>query len=242
MIQRRNTPAGSLRWISINLALLLFLVTPAVALEGVTVQVLSVGLPEGLPGYDLLGNGEIKIHDEAKRRMTECIQHQLHVRFKWSAYPTKRAIEMLKDGKLDLLYPMGFSADRHATMAHSQATWDNSDILVSTHPIDVSDPQLHLAARLGSPQQVDESASRPGRMSASYRYADLVKLLNTGMVDAVVIPRSIYEEMKNQWPAHAIVSKGRDRRTGFYVSPALAGNWLRTLDAGISTCENGHGP
>lgn len=202
-----------------------------------TPTVYRAGFPEGLPGYTMHGDGTLAIEVPYKRRIFECIERVLNARFVFEAYPTKRVLQMLMDDKLDVAFPMGFTPERAATMLQSQYTWENADYFLSLRPIDPRDKQLRVAARLGSPQHVDYAAEGYGRINPVYTYEELIGMLIDGRADVVIIPQSVYEDQKADWPKETIVTRGRARNTGFYLNAADPRQLSDPLNRAIGRCR-----
>ena len=198
---------------------------------------LLVGIPSGLPGYEAMDGNQLKISDPYKRGMTECISARLNATFVWIANPTKRIIQSLHANELDLIYPMGFTEERADALLQSEATWQNPDALVSLHLIDMGNKSIHLAARLGSPQQTDYVSDGYQNMTAAYAYEDLARLLARRAVDAVIVPRSVYNEQRTLWPAGAVLTLAKPRRSGFYLNRSDPKRLLKPLNDSIAQCR-----
>lgn len=199
-------------------------------------RVLRAGTPEGLPGYAMNGN-RLVISEKFKRGLFECIERRLQARFEWQALPTKRLLQLLTDGQLDIAFPMGFSAERAAVMLQSAPAWDNPDYWLSMRPLDIQDKNLRIAARLGSPQQVDYVADGYLNLTGSYTYAHLAKALAMEVSDAVIVPQSVYEEQKDLWPAQTVVTVGRRRQSGFYLPLSDPQRLQNPLNLAIEACR-----
>ena len=197
---------------------------------------LRAGTPEGLPGYGLR-EGQLHVESESKRRLFQCVEKALDARFVWEALPTRRVVQGVVDGQLDLAFPMGFNEERAARMLQSLPTWDNPDLWLSLRPVSAQDASLRLAARLGSSQQSDH-ASGFARMVGAYTYKELAKTLAMGMVDAVIVPQSVYEEMKPLWPPGVVVQPGRSRSSGFYLNAADPRRLATPLNRAIEQCRD----
>lgn len=195
------------------------------------------GIPEGLPGYTLSTSGELLIESPVKRRVFQCIQQSLQVRFEWQSLPTRRLLQMVVDGRLDLAFPMGFTPERASQMHQSAAAWDNPDVWLSLRPVDPADRRLRIAARLGSPQEVDHAAEGYARVVGTATYPELSRMLLMGMVDAVVVPRSFYTEQTTLWPKELHVAPGRARSSGFYLSRKDPKHLAAPLDRAIERCR-----
>lgn len=211
---------------------------PGHALAGEPPVTLKAGFPEGLPGYTMQANGLLDIEVPAKKRVFQCIEKTLNASFVWQAFPTKRVLQMVMDGQLDLAFPMGFTTERAGKMAQSQHTWGNADYFLSLRPLDTGDKSLRVAARLGSPQHVDYVAEGYGKVNGTYTYEELIKTLTGGLADMVIIPQSVYEDQKAQWPRETIVTVGRVRNTGFYLQAEDPKALLAPLNRAIERCRS----
>ncbi|WP_342616171.1 transporter substrate-binding domain-containing protein [Rhodoferax sp. GW822-FHT02A01] len=201
------------------------------------VRQLTVGVPAALPGYEVLDDSHLKINDPAKRSLMDCVSGKLNAQITWLSYPTRRVIQMLQAQELDMIFPMGFTAERAASMLQSSPMWQNPDVLVSMRPVDMRDKSLRIVARLGSPQHADYLAEGYASVSGAYSYEELPRLLARAQVDVVVVPRSIYGEQKNLWPPGSIVTDGRSRMTGIYLSKQDPKGLLKPLNESIGRCK-----
>ena len=185
----------------------------------------------------MASDGSMMIEDSLKARVFACIEQRLKAKFIWHPLPTKRMVLMVVHGQLDLAFPLGFTAERANAMLQSAPTWDNPDVWLSLHPVNTQDKSLRIAARLGSPQQVEYAADGYTKVTGSYTYAELAKALSKDMADVVIVPRSIYEEQQALWPEKTIVSLGRQRSSGFYLQPADTKALMSPLNRAIEACR-----
>ena len=197
---------------------------------------LTIGIPEGLPGYKWMPGGDLIIADRYKQAITQCIEKDLGVKFRWVAFPTNRALYMLKDDVVDLLYPMGFTEERAAAMQESLATWENPDVWLSWTPVALDNKETHIAAKIGSPQHTEYVSEGYARLSPAYTYEDLPKLLSERLVEAVIVPKSVFMENKGSWPRGIVVTNGKPRKSGFYLNKTDPKKLLARLNAGIARC------
>ena len=112
---------------------------------------------------------------------------------------------------------------------------------VSLRPLDLRDKSLRLVARLGSPQQADSIADGYTNVNGAYSYEELARLLGRGQADAAVVPRSIYEELKNLWPPGSQMVVGKPRGTGFYLPKEDPKGLLKPLNDSIARCRQAAG-
>lgn len=217
-------------------ALLLSLTVAAGPVSGQS-RVIQVGTPEGLPGYTLGADGQLLIEDPVRQQLFSCVERQLNAVFAWHPLPTKRLVHMVTHGQLDLAFPMGFTAERAETMRQSAPMWDNPDVWLSTKPLRTDDKTLRIAARLGSPQHLEYARDGYTRVTGATTYTELGRTLALDMADAVIVPRSIFEEQRTQWPPNTIVTAGRPRSSGFYVQPADTKGLAAPLNKAIETCR-----
>lgn len=206
---------------------------PGVAPE----RLLQAGTPEGLPGYSLQPDGRLLIESDAKRRIFQCVETQLGARFIWHSLPTKRLLQWLMEGRLDIAFPMGFTAERASMLRQSAPAWENPDVWLSLRPLRADDKQLRLAARLGSPQQAELAAEGYARMVGYYSYEELARALAQNRTDAVVVPQSVYQDQLGLWPSGLLVTPGRARSSGFYLPPSDPKGLAAALDRAIERCR-----
>lgn len=200
---------------------------------------LRVGIPEGLPGYTVGADGSLLIESAMKSRVVHCIERALNARLLWQPAPTRRVEQALADRRLDLVFPMGFNEDRAARLMPSEPTWDSPDVWVSMRPIDAQDRRLRLAVRLGSPQHNDYKGLGYARLASTYSYEELPRMLRQDMVDAAVLPRSIYESIQSMWPAGHLLQDGKARSTVFYLHKDDPRQLAGPLNQAVRRCRGG---
>jgi ABC-type amino acid transport substrate-binding protein len=203
-------------------------------------RVIQAGTPEGLPGFTLGGDGRLTVDDPARQQVFACVERQLNAVFTWHPLPTKRLVHMVTYGQLDIAFPMGFTTERAAAMRQSAPMWDNPDVWLSLRPVSTQDKTLRIAARLGSPQHLDHARDGYTRVMGTTTYSELGRTLAMDMADVVIVPRSIFEEQRAQWPRNTIVTAGRPRSSGFYVQPADSKALLAPLNRAIEGCRAAH--
>lgn len=200
------------------------------------VRSLTVGIPEGLPGYTALPDGGMHMTDAYKQAITTCVERRLHAQFKWQTLPTNRVLRSLATNEVDLIYPMGFTEERAAALLESRATWENPDVWLSWGPVSPSNKDVHIASRMGSPQHTEYASQGYAHLTPTYSYDDLPRLLAKHSVDVVIVPRSVYREKKSSWPEGIQVTIGKQRNSGFYLNKADPKGLLNVLNAGIERC------
>lgn len=200
------------------------------------VRSVTVGIPEGLPGYMALPDGGMRMADAYKQAITTCVERRLNVQFKWQTMPTNRVLRLLANAELDLIYPMGFTEERAAALLESRATWENPDVWLSWGPVSQSNKEVHIASRMGSPQHAEYASQGYTHLTPTYSYDDLPRLLGKHAVDVVIVPRSVYLEKKSSWPEGIQVMTGKARNSGFYLNKADPKGLLGALNTSIDRC------
>lgn len=198
---------------------------------------LKVGVPAGLPGFEFRDQSQLIIIDPVKKVITECIAKKLGVTFSWVSFPNKRVVQMVQDQELDMIFPMGFTPEREATMLQSRPAWQNPDVFVSLRAVDMTDKAIRIAVRFGSPQHADYVAEGYSNVTGVYSYEELAKFLAREQVDVVVVPRSVYTLQLNLWPRGTQVSEGRPRGTGFYLNKDDPKALFKPLNQAIDRCK-----
>lgn len=225
------------RVVRIVCLLLGFLLLSAFAPVRAELLLLRGGTPEGLPGYAMGRGGRLLIDSEPKARLLQCVERSLNARIVWQAYPTRRVLQMVQEQQLDLAFPMGFNEERAARLLQSEPGWENPDVWVSLRPVQPQDKRLRLVARLGSPQHDDHLAQGYARVVGATTYEEMTRMLSQGMVDAVVVPRSLHEDMKGLWPPGHSVTEGKARNSGFYLPKADPLQLAGPLNQAIRRCR-----
>lgn len=199
--------------------------------------VLRAGTPAGLPGYALDANGNLVIEAAATQQLLGCIEKTLNARFVWQALPTRRLTQMVTSAQLDIAFPMGFTPERARLMRQSAAAWDSRDVWLSQRPVNVDDKTLRLAARLGSPAHTELATEGYAKVVASTTYAELPRVLELNMADAVVMPQWVYDEHTPAWPKDTVITLGRARSSGFYLPANDPKRLAARLDQAIQRCR-----
>jgi ABC-type amino acid transport substrate-binding protein len=143
----------------------------------------------------------------------------------------------LTHAEVDVIYPMGFNAERASQFLQSAWTWQNPDVFVSLKPIDTSDLALAIGSKLGSPQDNDYVPDGYSSVQSTYEYSDLPRLLSSKAVDAVIVPKSVYLAMAATWPNGVQTSPGKPRGIGFYLNKRDPKGLLKVLNESIGKCR-----
>jgi len=200
--------------------------------------VVTVGIPSGLPGYRILPGGEMDVLDARKKEVTSCIEGRMHTKFKWVDFPTKRLLQKLANAEVDVVYPMGFTAERASQFLQSTWAWQNPDVFVSLKPVDTSDLSLTLGSKLGSPQETDYVPDGYASVQSVYEYGDLPRMLSSKTVEAVIVPKSVFLAMSSTWPEGVLTSPGKPRGVGFYLNKRDPKGLLNALNESIGKCRH----
>ncbi len=74
-------------------------------------------------------------------------------------------------------------------------------------------------------------------VTGTYTYEELVRTLVRGLADAVIVPQSVYEDMKADWPKETRVTVGRARNSGFYLNATDPKGLLAPLNRAVDRCR-----
>lgn len=214
-------------------ALLLFLLFPALG----HAMVLRAGVPETLPGAEL-ENGNLKLPG-ASGSVLPCIAKAFGVPLRWGSYPTLRLFKMIEHGELDLLYPMGFNAERDLSFQRSEIVLQSRDVWVfkDVRPRLEDKAQLLVAAKLGSPQADYLAGQGYQHVSLVPSYESLPRMLEAGRVQAIAVPGEGWDRVAQTLTWKASTETYLTREVGFYFSKAADPNWVARLNQAIKSCR-----
>jgi ABC-type amino acid transport substrate-binding protein len=159
---------------------------------------------------------------------------------RWKSFPTNRLLSMAAKLQLDFIYPMGFSDQRDKFLSKSEYVFLSEDQFVYKRPKpDFSDTaRVHIGARLGSPQMSVLIDRGFRNIEVGNSYDALLKMLNAGRVDAVVMPDKVLEMFAAPVIKTFETEDFYQRQIGFYVGKDWPPDQLVALNAAIVRCRD----
>lgn len=200
-------------------------------------QILRGSIPDTLPGA-IVSSGELVLPG-ASGLVLPCITKALGIRIHWSSVPTVRGLKMLQDGELDLMYPMGFNAERDGVLQPSEPIFRSRDVWVyrGLRPRIEDKENVTVAAKSGSPQS--DHLVREGYRHITFvtSYESLARMLESGRVQLIAAPGEGWDRLAPTltWSAQSETYLTRD--VGFYVSKTADPQWLKRLNHAILSCK-----
>ena len=209
--------------------------------QALPTEELRAGVPEGLPGITVVEGKFVSelLHGE----ILNCVLAKTGLKMHWRAYPTKRLLEMLEWGDLDVIYPMGFSVERSLTMQPSSPAITLSDYWIYRgNTPDFSDKaNLRVGAKDGSPQHKWLSDQNYQQIKLPQQYSSLLPMLEAGRIDAVLLPApgSDIKSLKQYGrmrPDYKTVLQS-ERNVGFYLGLGRRPDILKAINNALLTCH-----
>lgn len=169
-----------------------------------------------------------------------CVVRKTGFNIHWKYYPTLRLVSMLMKQELDFIYPMGFSDQRDKILDRSEYVFLSEDVLVYRDPKpDFSDiAHLHIGVRRGSPQLSDLIDREFRNIEIANSYEGLLKMLNAGRVEAVVMPDRVLATFAATLTQTFATEAFYRRQIGFYVGKDWPPDQLTALNAAIVGCRD----
>jgi len=181
-------------------------------------QVINAGTVEGLPSVSIK-DGKL-FNGEKVEQFIRNIEHELGITMVWAAYPTMRLLSLTAMGKIDVIFPMGFSAQRDSLLQRSEPVYISHDCFVTKNlKVNNHDKSMVVGCKLGSPQET-YLTTHGYKINPTNSYEGLFEMLIQGRVPIIAIPINVYDELIPKY-AHADLNSEvyLTREIGFYYSP-----------------------
>ena len=195
------------------------------------------GVPEGLPSVTI-SKGEYS-DTQPTGVMLKCVTQAAGIKVHWDFYPTLRLINMTAAGELDLMYPMGFNAERDQTLRRSDFVLKTRDIWIfkGSRPNLESKTTVKVAVKSGSPQLDYLKKLGFTSIGQTDSYESLLKMLDSGNIDAIAVPELAYSSLKTtvNWELKTDVLFERD--VGFYMSQRVDSKLAERINTAIKGCR-----
>ena len=178
-----------------------------------------------------------------------CIESALNVDIEWQSLPTDRLLKLTRENELDLIYPMGFTAERDSFLQPSiWLTKDDDYFVFKTGVVTAEELQQGQAknrtigVKRGSPQLHFMQSNQYQNIHQVYDYQQLLPLLKMDRVELLAVPQPLAEELQSAKQAVATEHNLQlynyyTRDAGFYLSPEFADANLQRFNSAVIECR-----
>jgi len=207
---------------------------PVIALE----PPLTGGIPATLPKLKVNAEHQV-VGTLIDVQFLPCFYQALNQSVLWKSYPTARLIQQVRNNKLDMIFPMGFTLERKAQLIQSVAVQVTRDYWVYTHALpDLQDKSLTVGVKLGSPQASYVQTQGYESIVFHNDYAGLLNMLLAGRVELIALPDVIYEALISQYSEKSFqFEMYLQRDYGFYLKPNTKPTQVKRINQAIMACR-----
>ena len=169
-----------------------------------------------------------------------CMEQQLNAEFVWQQFPTARLLHSAIQQTVDVVFPMGFTAERNTILQSSIYLVKERDywVYLGAAP-DWQQKQLPVAVKQSSPQA--EWLLQHGYVNIHqvYDYRQLLPLLRSGRVSSITVPAAIAVEYQNNEDADGLSFHAfAQREAGFYLNHEFAARHLPDFNQAVVACRH----
>lgn len=212
-------------------------------------QQLRGGVVQSFPGINVV-NGRIQsepIYGHAE--IIGCIESALDASIVWQTLPTDRLLKSTQEDKLDIIYPMGYTAERDSYLQASIWLTKDDDYFIfkaTAEPTSMlQQDQLKsklVGVKRGSPQLNYLQTNGYLHVQQVYDYQQLLPLLKMDRVEMLAVPQPLAEQLQAEMLADPTTAelqlyKYYTRDAGFYLSPAFASKHLDQMNSAVADCR-----
>ncbi|WP_372625895.1 hypothetical protein [Arsukibacterium sp.] len=178
-----------------------------------------------------------------------CLESALNVDIEWQSLPTDRLLKLTRENELDLIYPMGFSAERDSFLQASIWLTKDDDYFVFKSGV-VTAEELQqgqaknrsIGVKRGSPQLHFMQSNQYQHIHQVYDYQQLLPLLKMDRVELLAVPQPLAEQLQSAMQADATEHNLQlynyyTRDAGFYLSPEFANANLQRFNTAVIECR-----
>ena len=201
-------------------------------------QPLRGGIPATLPTVQVNESGQLTGHYSDTRFM-KCFLSELQQKIHWKSYPTARLIQEVKNNKLDIIFPMGFTQERRDQLIQSEHVELIEDYWVykGAKP-DVTAKSVSIGVKLGSPQEFYVKQQDYENIVRHNDYVGLYKMLLAGRVQVIALPDMAYIGLVDQFGKEKTqFTPFLQRGYGFYLSPKSTPEFIKKINEVTVTCR-----
>lgn len=168
-----------------------------------------------------------------------CMEQQLNAEFVWQQFPTARLLHSAVQQTVDVLFPMGFTAERNAILQPSVYLVKEQDywVYLGVAP-DWQQKQLSVAVKQSSPQAEWLLQNGYVNIHQVYDYRQLLPLLRSGRVASITVPAAIAVEYQNEGAEGLSFKAFAQREAGFYLNHDFAAKHLPEFNQAVVACRH----
>ncbi len=220
-------------------SILITLLFGLLSLVGVAAADLKGGIPATLPNLHVNEQHQV-VGSLIDVQFLQCFYQALKQSVSWESYPTARLIQRIKNNKLDIIFPMGFTPERQAQLIQSVAVQGISDYWVYTHDQpNLGDKSLTVGVKLGSPQASYVQSQDYEDVVFHNNYAGLLSMLLAGRVQMIALPDIVYNALvsrylDNPFNFSAYIKRGY----GFYMKPSTDPAQVERINQAAIACRS----
>tara|TARA_R100000687_G_scaffold14640_1_gene11157 strand:- start:29168 stop:29887 length:720 start_codon:yes stop_codon:yes gene_type:complete len=207
------------------------------------------GVVQSFPGITVI-DGNIEPEPAyGHAEIISCIESALSVNIEWQNLPTDRLLKLTRENELDLIYPMGFTAERDSYLQSSVWLSKDDDYFVFKAGA-VTEESLQQAqaknrtigVKRGSPQLHYLQSHNYLHIHQVYDYQQLLPLLQKDRVELLAVPQPLAEQLQAEMEAdpnkHNLqLYNYYTRDAGFYLSPDFADAHLQRVNSAVIECR-----
>lgn len=199
---------------------------------------LKGGIPATLPNLQVNSQGQL-VGENRDLHFIDCISDSLQQEIVWSALPTARLIEEVKNNKIDIIFPMGFTQQRRAQLIESKAIQVIHDYWVyQKHLPDMSDKEITIGVKLGSPQASYVQQQDFENIVKHNDYTGLYKMLLANRVQVVALPDMAYKGLVDKFGLGLTqYTAFLQRGYGFYLTPKAGAKLVTRVNQAVVLCR-----
>ncbi len=212
------------------------------------------GSIQSFPGIAVLDGSIVPENDYGHAQIIDCIETALNARIDWQTLPTDRLLKLTRENQLDLIYPMGYTDERHSYLpATVWLTQDDDYFVFKAHSAKIGvvktltlpPEQLKsstIGVKRGSPQQHYLQSNGYNHVHEVYEYQQLLPLLLMDRVEILAVPQTLAEQLQAQLkadntPHNLQLYNYYTRDAGFYLAPDFAQTKLQKMNDAVLQCR-----
>jgi hypothetical protein len=210
---------------------------------------LQGGVVQSFPGISVIDG---KIQPEpfyGHAEIISCIESALDATIVWQSLPTDRLLKLTRENHLDLIYPMGYTAERDNYLQAS--VWLTKDDDYFVFKTTVMQPDMlrqeqgkskFVGVKRGSPQLHYLQSNGYLHIHQVYDYQQLLPLLKMDRVEMLAVPQPLAEQLQAEMQADPTTADLQlynyyTRDAGFYLSSDFAAANLNQMNTAVAECR-----
>lgn len=222
-------------------ALILWLSSPCCAEP----LLLRGGIVQSFPGIAVVDGSIQPEADYGHAEIISCIETGLNARIQWQSLPTDRLLKLTRENQLDLIYPMGYTAERDSYLQASVWLTKDDDYFVykanKLQTPSLLEEQIKgrtIGVKRGSPQLDYLQNNGYKHVHQVYDYQQLLPLLKMERVEILAVPQTLAEQLQADAKKDNLqLYNYFTRDAGFYLAPEFASAKLSKINDAVIQCR-----